>query len=393
MSRRPRVLVVHNTVEAHGGACSVLAWSLQALQHDYDVTLLSSSPWDAAALNRYYGTSIDPAAIGSLFVHPAAVRILRLDRDPSTIQPNCYLMRKAKGLRTQFDCAFGTDNETDLGPPALQYLHYPHLAHVYPNVRHNLNLAPASKLAAFFRGSIRPWMLMANFSFDRMRQNRTLVNSDWTGRWVQRVYGIDCHIVNPPAAGDFPDTPWDQREDGFVLVGRLAAGKRIPWCIGLLNQVRGLFPRLRLHIAGSVSRDRSDAVDAARTAGAIRENASWVTFHENMPRTAVARLLATQKYGLHAMIDEHFGIAVAEMLRAGCIPFVHNSGGPPGIVGGDPRLVYDSAADAVEKIVRVLRDPALQANIASDLAPRKTLYSPEHFMDSIRGHVNHMSRA
>jgi glycosyltransferase involved in cell wall biosynthesis len=392
MPRRPRVLLVHNTVAAHGGACSVLAWSLQALQHDYDVTLLSSAPWDAAALNRYYGTSIDPAAIISLSVHPAVHRILRLDPDPSTIQPNCYLMRKAKRLRTRFDCAFGTDNETDLGPPALQYIHYPHLAHVYPKVRHNLSLPPASKLAAFLDGSIRPWMLMADFSFDRMRHNRTLVNSDWTGRWVQRVYGVDSHTITPPAAGDFPETPWDQREDGFVLIGRLATGKRILWCIGLLNQVRRLFPQLRLHIAGSVSRDPSDARDAARIAGAIRENSSWVIFHDNIPRAVVAHLLSTQKYGLHAMIDEHFGIAVAEMLRAGCIPFVHNSGGPPGIVGGDPRLTYDSAPDAVEKIVRVLRDPFLQINIASTLAPRKVLYSPERFMDSIRGHVNHMTR-
>ncbi len=391
MFRRPRVLVVHSKVEAHGGGCSVLAWSLQALQHDYDVTLLASAPWDAAALNRYYGTSIEPAAIGSL-IYSAAGRILRLDPDPSTIQPNCYLMRKAKGLRSRFDCAFGTDNETDLGPPALQYVHYPHLAHVYPKVRHNLDLPPASKLAACLRGSIRPWMLMANFSFDRMCRNRTLVNSDWTGRWVQRVYGVECHTVNPPAAGEFPDTPWEKREDGFVLVGRLAVGKRIPWCIDVLGQVRRLYPGLRLHIVGSASRAPYDAGDAARIAGAIRRNSSWVTFHDNIPRAAVAPLLATQKYGLHAMVDEHFGIGVAEMVRAGCIPFVHNSGGPPGIAGNDPRLTYETAAEAVEKIVRVLREPALQANLVSNLAPRKALYCPERFMDSIRGHVNQMMR-
>jgi glycosyltransferase involved in cell wall biosynthesis len=62
-------------------------------------------------------------------------------------------------------------------------------------------------------------------------------------------------------------------------------------------------------------------------------NSSWVTLHEDISRGVLAELVARQRYGMHAQIDGDFGMAVAEMLRAGCIPFVHNSGGPPEIVG------------------------------------------------------------
>lgn len=33
-------------------------------------------------------------------------------------------------------------------------------------------------------------------------------------------------------------------------------------------------------------------------------------------------------FALHTMIDEHFGIAIVELMAAGLITIAHNSGGP-----------------------------------------------------------------
>jgi alpha-1,2-mannosyltransferase len=38
--------------------------------------------------------------------------------------------------------------------------------------------------------------------------------------------------------------------------------------------------------------------------------------------------LLLSKVGIHTMLDEHFGISIAEMLFSGVIPVCHNSGGP-----------------------------------------------------------------
>jgi hypothetical protein len=135
VSSRPRVLVVHGKVQPHGGACGVLAWALQALYRDYQVTLLTSEPFELAALNRFFGTSIEAQDVRVKHIHPMLRKILALDPDPGSIQKNCYLMRMAKRMRSDFDCVLATDNEVDFGDPAVQYFHVPHLAHVYHKLR------------------------------------------------------------------------------------------------------------------------------------------------------------------------------------------------------------------------------------------------------------------
>ena len=65
--------------------------------------------------------------------------------------------------------------------------------------------------------------------------------------------------------------------------------------------------------------------------------------------------MATHRYGIHGMREEHFGMAPAEMARAGCIVWVPRGGGQMEIVGREPVLMYDSEDDAVEKIVEDAR--------------------------------------
>ena len=55
------------------------------------------------------------------------------------------------------------------------------------------------------------------------------------------------------------------------------------------------------------------------------------------------------------MKNEHFGIAVAEMMQAGCITFIHDSGGQTEIVNLR-ELRYQTKEEAIEKIIQVLKD-------------------------------------
>ena len=83
------------------------------------------------------------------------------------------------------------------------------------------------------------------------------------------------------------------------------------------------------------------------------------------------------------MVGEHFGIAPAELQRAGCITFVPHEGGPVEIVGGDARLVYDSVDDAVAKIGRVLADADLRAAVHADVERRQDRFTETRFMREI----------
>jgi hypothetical protein len=113
----------------------------------------------------------------------------------------------------------------------------------------------------------------------------------------------------------------------------------------------------------------------------------WITLHGALSRAALVRLVAANRYGLHAMHEEPFGMAVAEMVRGGCIVWVPRSGGQVEIVGGHPRLTYATREEAVASILRTLADPAEQAALRAHLAARRDLLSAERFMREIRDTV------
>jgi glycosyltransferase involved in cell wall biosynthesis len=77
-------------------------------------------------------------------------------------------------------------------------------------------------------------------------------------------------------------------------------------------------------------------------------------------------------------------MAPAEIQRAGCITFVHNSGGPVEIVGGDERLLFNNVEDAADKIVRVLRDPQVEADLRRHVAAQRERFTAQAFCESLR---------
>jgi glycosyltransferase involved in cell wall biosynthesis len=151
--------------------------------------------------------------------------------------------------------------------------------------------------------------------------------------------------------------------------------------IDVLAAVREHEPHIRLHIAGTPS-----GADAyyRRIRERVRASGGWITYHEGLSREALSQLIAENRYGIHGMRGEHFGIAVADLVRGGCIAFVPEEGGPREIVGDRPRLRYHGAADAVDKIRRVLKDPDEQASLRRHLSERAGLFSEAHFIDRVR---------
>jgi hypothetical protein len=100
-----------------------------------------------------------------------------------------------------------------------------------------------------------------------------------------------------------------------------------------------------------------------------------------VPRSELVRLIASQRYGIHGMDEEHFGMAPAEMVRAGCIVWVRNGGGQVEIVGSDERLLYASVEDAVAKIDNAIADEAQAARLRELLSPQRERFSEAAFVE------------
>ncbi len=351
-------------------------WALEGLKRSYDVSLLAWGAVDFEEGNRLFGTALHRDDF-RLLTPPALVRwggdlASRLDVDPWSIQRWALLMRVARRLAPRFDAVLTTNGEVVFGVPGIQYVHYPYIAE-------------AARRRGW--GARRPWETIAGFRHNSVPENRTLVNSDWTGNVYRTYYRGPTYTVYPPVPGVFPDVPWEAREDGFVCVGRFNGDKRHDLIIDAVAAVRERHPHVHLHLVGTpMPEEHGGAAYYDRLRRRVSENAGWLRIDESLAREAMLDLLSRHRYGIHAKQDEHFGIGVAEMVKAGCITFTHRSGGQVEVVG-DERLLYDDAADAARRVLRVIERPDEQRDLRDHLQGQADLFSAQRFMDDLCGQV------
>ncbi len=380
-----KILFIQTNFQPPGGANSVAVWMIEALKREHQVSLLSFEPIDLEAINRFYGTTLHFSQLKLTQVRPLIRSLFNLDRDPSSIQKWCYIMRLCKIHKNKYDLIISAENEMDFGCRGLQYIHFPYLAEVKTTWRVLHEVARRGKLHVLLKGRYRPWMLLSGFSLKGMKSNLTLTNSQWTKAIIKKCYDIEATVVYPPVIGQFSDVSWEDKENGFVCVGRFDPLKKIEQMIETLAEVRKSRPDIHFHIVGTASnRDLHASSDYYQKIMAlVQENSAWVSIHQNLPRAELVDLLAQHRYGIHAHETEHFGMAVAEMVSAGCITFVPNDGGQVEIVD-DERLIYADQAQAVEKILHVLQNPTEQAQLHAHMLTQKQKFTCEQFCDDIR---------
>jgi glycosyltransferase involved in cell wall biosynthesis len=370
-----RVLLVQPSLQPPGGGNGVAAWILAALKDEHAVTVLTWEPIALEAINRFYGTRLRESDFAAVRVHPWLRRLLKLTRLPLGLLRTSLLLRACKQRQRDFDLCISANNECDFGRPGIQYVHFPWAYQERPAVDLRWYHLP-SLVRAYYALCIG----IAGFSFERMARNLTLVNSDWTGRKVTERHGIPTTTLYPALAAEFPDVPWSERENGFVCVGRISPEKELEKVIDIVGAVRAAGADTHLHVAGTPD----DPKYTERIRRLARAHPGWLFLEEKTARDDLLRLIARHRYGIHGMSEEHFGMAIAEMVEAGCVVFVPRGGGQVEIVGGDERLTFATRAEAVEKILRVMNDSEEERQLRAFLATRKELFAPARFVTRIR---------
>jgi glycosyltransferase involved in cell wall biosynthesis len=376
-----RVLLVQPSMQPPGGGHGVAAWVLQALVPEHRVTVLSWQRVDIDPINRFFGTHLKPGDFDTLVV-PWHWRVIPDHLPvPAALVRLSLLMRYTRRVNRGFDVVFGVFSETDYGRKGIQYIHYPTYLRPRPAVDLRWYHAAQWPLRLYYAAADR----VADFSLDRLKQNVTLVNSDWTGAHVQGFLGVTTRTLYPPVADPAPGAPWLERRNGFLTIGRLSPEKEFERVMTILARVRERGPAVTLTIIGTWDRHarryRDRLFEQARSLG------SWIEFRQNVSRDELRALMATHRYGIHGMREEHFGMAPAELARAGCIVWVPRGGGQMEIVGHERALMFDSDEDAVDKIVRTLASPAEQDRLRQVLAGSER-FSTAHFVEQVREIVN-----
>jgi glycosyltransferase involved in cell wall biosynthesis len=369
-AQRRKVLVLCGGLEPSGGGAGVGAWMLEALRRDHDVALLTHRPPRFADVDRFFGTRL---AEGGVTVELAPMP--RIPGPPLALWHQHHIFRAARARADRYDVVLSNENESWVGRRCIQYVHYPwgHLPRPEIEMRWYHRMPGA---LALYRRAARA---LSGFRADLMKSNLTLANSAWTAAKLHEWYGMrDVRVVPPPTVGAGTPPPWSQRRTGFVMLGRVAPEKRIETAIEVLEQVRNAGEKVTLDLVGI-----GGASTYLRELQPLLAGRPWISRHEQISRDELSGLLRETRYGIHAMVDEHFGMAVAEMVRAGCVVFAHASGGPQEILV-DPRLLFDDADDAVAKVFAVLHSAELQRELGQHLANRALAYSEEQFCETIR---------
>lgn len=374
-------LAVYHPHNGWGGAEAVAFWTIQALINTFNVDLITFDNVNFAEIDVFYGTCLQNSGCRVVILPlPPFLSLLHRKRKGGLLL-HYWAMRCLKRLRQQYDLIISTYNEFDVGQLAVQYIHFPSLAEFQLKALGLLEQPTRWYYRYhFFRYCYHKLgRLISCYSENAMRKNITLTNSFWTKTVIEKVYGLTARVIYPPVHTSFPPVPWEKRETGFVCVGRISPEKRIESIINILSQVRKAGFNIHLHIVGPISDHRY----ATQVLQLLHKHDEWIEFTGKLTRQEFAKMLATHRYGIHAMKNEHFGIAIAEMLKAGLIVFVPNSGGPVEIVNHES-LVYEDERDAIDKIINILRDDRLQTSLKEHLEKQAMLFSEQHFMEEIK---------
>ncbi|WP_435179292.1 glycosyltransferase family 4 protein [Halorussus sp. AFM4] len=366
-----RIAVAHTDLTAKGGGEGVCMNVLEALQDDHDVTLLTLTDPDLRELNDYFRTDVRDVRVRT---PPLVESFLDWLDDPRYNLRNALLNRFVARERDRFDLAVGTDNELGVAGPLVQYVHTPRFARLVVSKRVGED---GFVDHAYDRFS---W-LVGGFDPDRVRESTVLANSGWIADVFQDAYGARPEVVHPPVdTRGFAerDRPFDEREPGFVTVGRLARYKNVLENVEIVDRVRDRGHDVHLHLVGPGYDD--EYTREVERAAAERD---YVRVEGEVSREELVDIVTTHRYGLHGKRHEHFGMAVAELVAGGTVPFVPDNGGQREIVGSD-RLTYSTTDEAVERIDRVLSDPEEARELRRGTAEIERRYGRERFHREIR---------
>ncbi|MEM3837441.1 MAG: glycosyltransferase family 4 protein [Fervidicoccaceae archaeon] len=375
-----KAVVLHHYWNEPGGGelvCSSTAIALKAM--GFDPVLASPMKIDVSKYPQWYGISledfetysypIDLKAFGiylRLFVGNVGKRAAEKFNAEIVFSDEATSRRALKELRER-------------GIETIEYIHFPLEAAVNEDYRKkgyfygndpyilerygrfpmNLYWWVYKKILPQFTG-INP--------FDA--SNLVLTNSSWTGNIVREVYGEKPTVLNPPIppSMEIVERPRDfeEREKSVVMIGRYSEEKRYHWVIEeVLPRLLREDPEIRLYIIGSSGIRSTRAYyerleNLARRAGFSvsrgEDGRATINLITNAPSELKLKIMDRSRVFMHATVNEHWGIAVAEAMARGIPAVIHRSGGAWSDLAEDGRnaLGYvdgDEAADAVLRLM------------------------------------------
>lgn len=339
------------------------------------VCLLTLHPVSLAELDQRWGTRLAESALEVTVVDSLWLKFAQALKLPR-IRLECHILcREARKLVSHYQYCTVVGEELDLQVPCLQYLYYP-----------NRSLEVMRRLGRQGRPvwwNLLLWLniffcqLLCKWDDSAISKNFTVLISGYVGEVFQKIYrGRGNFILFPPPTVE-PQGMGGERRLALLAIGRIARIKQWTSLISLLDQLRAEGYEVGLTIAGYV--EEQAYYDELVQLKESRND--WFRLRTNISREELNTEIAGHEFGIHMMPEEHYGMAVAELLLGGCLTLVHDSGGQVEIVT-EPELRFRDLQDGARKLKGLLASDKERERLKASQQARRQAYTLEAFRDS-----------
>ena len=375
-----KVLIYHKQLTSLlGGGTFQPLMLIAELQKTCEVTLALNGDTDIAKVAEMAGVAVDAARL----------KVVRLDPDSAFLARHEGLaailrQRRLKRLAKGADVCVSTANVMDFGKPAHHFVYLLSQfggAAFYDYImgrRGGFGLRRTMRRigTALYENVAKP--LFGVRPLKRIvadRRERIYPTSGYVEGVLRGYFGpFNSSVFYPPTTFEFDGGAAGRDPLLAIYVGRIFPPKRITDIVAIAERARALSGKdIKLRIAGVLA--PIPYTDLLRKLAGERP---WLELVGPVYGKEKESFMLSATYALHAERDEAFGIAIAEYLKAGCIPIVPDQGGPKEIVG-DEALEFRTVEDAANTLSRLVGDDAFREERRRRCAERAAEFSMEAY--------------
>src|SRR2546422_1989233 len=354
-----RILIVHPRLSVMGGGERVAIHSIkEALREGHEV-YLAAEKFDIEAFEDFFGVKGLFKQVRMLTYPPFQPFVRRAVLYQRLVY-NQMRLRNIVSTRPWFDLILNTAevaNHPSTRSPSVQYCYFPeYFGHLQSAGVHGLWELYYKPARIFYRSRVN-------------RINRLLAVSNFTRDLVKMKWGRESTTLYPPCPIELYNDLHLPKENLVVTVGRLAPEKRM----GLFLEIAHRLPTLKFAIIGSIAPEKRWYFEGLNATAP--DNLSILV----SPLRKVKEVLGRAKAYVHCAQNEHFGITIVEAMAAGCVPLVHDSGGPREIVSDAVGFKWNSIDEAVAKVSSLIEDDGLRRKLSNAAISRAQQFGPEEF--------------
>lgn len=371
-----KFLIYHKVLSSllGGGTFQPLTF-IARLQRYGSVTVALNEGADMAAVSKMAGVPIDVAALN----------VVRLDREGGFASRHEWLasllrMRKLKALAKDADVCISTANVMDFGKPGHHFVYLLSQfggAAFYDYIMGRSGGFGPRRILRRIQTALYENIVKPLFGVRPLKRIITDPRESIypTSRYVEEIlrgyFGpFNGKVFYPPTLFEFGDLPVPRDPLLVIYVGRIFPPKRITDMISIVEKAREICGKdLKLRIAGVLA--PIPYTDLLKRLAAERP---WLELVGPVYGKDKESFMLSATYAIHAERDEAFGIAIAEYIKAGCVPVIPDEGGPKEIVE-DAALEFRTMDGAANILARLVGDDSFREERRRHCAERAANFS------------------